>query len=317
MKNLNRKNATMKPRTRDVKSVSLESISPSGKLFIGLLFALPCLVVLYFATLWGLADIQAYRALKQESSWRDDASFSTKSLDRATSLMRDAVQLSPSNPEYRDRLAKFQMLNYRITTDDKLLTSAREHLLVSRKVRPQWSRNWTLFIEMKHLSGEIDNEFEEAIGRTIIYGPWEPDVLVTVARYGTRHYGSLTSDAQAKVIDAIRRGMISPSLRTPTNVADAAIAQRAFWDRSLAMQLHTMLISSQWDKSNVSEHQKLVIAAWHLLPTVQRKEISRKMAHYINQGYPMNFSLFDAINANLLLCPHLAKQHQPSSFCKT
>lgn len=177
---------------------------------IAVVMILPCLYVAWMALTWGIADRHANPAEQRLDDWAAGEPIIYEELSWAIAKTETAIEWAPNNPNYRDQLARLLLI--RLIREQDLVSgeSAKVHLLHSRQIRPEWPRNWALYINVKHNMAEADDALSEAIVTATGYGRWDPSLHRSVTEAGVAHYDKLTDDAKKAVIGNVQRSFNSP-----------------------------------------------------------------------------------------------------------
>jgi len=262
-----------------------------------------------------MADRAAYAANKVIEQWENSENRPRDMLTVAVDGTREAVVRAPNNPAYRDQLAKLLIYQFILDDDRSLGKEAKQHLLHSRSIRPQWPGNWAAYIELKYFLDETDPDLYKAIVQATNYGPWEPAVLQTVTRVGIARFKSMTPEAQTAVIANIQRGLTSRVRRVPDRIVSIMKQEVKGWTVALTQQIIIHLVSEAWPTHAHAAHVRLVLMWWPLLNSTQRQVLSIRMADAVSQSRGSTL-IMQVKKAGRLpqLCPMLPrKRFQP--FC--
>lgn len=182
-----------------------------------LLVTLPLTLSLLFATAvavsFGIADLYAYSPRQNLEHWQKSEKTPTESeLSSAIKNITSAISWQPKNAEYRDieaLLYYYQAVQLNQNNDlsgframvRKSVTSYR----LSTQLRPNWPYSWANLALMKASVQQFDDEYQLALNRAIVLGPWENVVNISVVEAGLMGWKELTSSTQITVVENIER----------------------------------------------------------------------------------------------------------------
>jgi hypothetical protein len=127
--------------------------------------------------------------------------------------LNTALKRFPNNPDYLDfagRLKILQVGQVGVMGAERreLLESAAGDFRQALVSRPLWPYSWANLLTVKDKLGQVDKEFNLALGRSAELGPWEPRVQLQVVESGLRYWSRLGSAerelVQQKVLDALK-----------------------------------------------------------------------------------------------------------------
>ena len=167
----------------------------------------------------GLADLRAFEARMLFRSWETARrNPSADELEQTVSRLQEAHALDPGQPNYLEDIARLDEL--RALPLEPGDASAREYLLhalgyerLAVRLRPGSPYTWTNVAVLKSRLSETDREFEAALRNAALLGPWEPEVQITLADIGFRHWNALTPETQAALRTNMARALHWQSTR--------------------------------------------------------------------------------------------------------
>jgi hypothetical protein len=172
-----------------------------------------------------LLVILAWALLRANAAWHFFAAqtiseplFETGNGDVAVfeatqSHLNTALKRFPNNPDYLDfagRLKILQVGQVGVMGAERreLLESAAGDFRQALAGRPLWPYSWANLLTVKDKLGQVDKEFNLALGRSAELGPWEPRVQLQVVDSGLRYWSRLGGAerelVQQKVLDALK-----------------------------------------------------------------------------------------------------------------
>lgn len=131
---------------------------------------------------WIVAQARLERSL--QLSWGDPGT--AESLGRLHETRAYALQESASKAELRQALAYFRR---------------------SALVRPTSPYSWANIAFTQSRLGNLDEDFDAAIGNAAVLGPWEPEVQIALADIGFRYWNRLPKATRDVIHQAIFRGL--------------------------------------------------------------------------------------------------------------
>ena len=151
----------------------------------------------------GLADLRAFEARMLFRSWESvRRSPSTEELELTESRLQEAHTLDPGQPNYLEDIARLDELRaLALASGDALageyLRRALGYERQAVRLRPGSPYTWANVAVLKSRLFEIDREFEAALRNAALLGPWEPEIQITLADLGLRHWNALTPETRA------------------------------------------------------------------------------------------------------------------------
>ncbi|MGB0664072.1 MAG: hypothetical protein ACPGMR_09825 [Pontibacterium sp.] len=158
------------------------------------------------------ADVAAYQVEYAIKGWLGERRTPTpEEIEKNLKQIEVALAWEPTNPNYLHQKGLLHIYDSLKSwgTDDFLpksqlaLTTYRE----ASRIRPMWPNTWARIAQVKAHQKVFDYEFERAIKNAVTYGPWEPQVHVTVGDAGMFGWHSLSPETQTLVAQNIYRGI--------------------------------------------------------------------------------------------------------------
>ncbi len=151
----------------------------------------------------GLADLRAFEVRMLFQAWetaRRQPSIAEWTL--AHNRAQEAHELDPRQPNYLEDIARLDEL--RVPPAKAGEAPAQEYLRQAlglqrqaARLRPGSPYTWANIALLKGRLAETDREFDAALRNAALLGPWEPEVQITLADVGFRHWNTLTPETQA------------------------------------------------------------------------------------------------------------------------
>lgn len=280
------------------------------------LLILPCIYLGWLAVNWGIADRHAYDAAHIMKRWKEDQQIAREPLETTLIETERAVALAPDHPDYRDQLARLLIYQSILDRQPHLLGEAKQHLLHSRTVRPGWPTNWALFIEVKHRLDEIDADFAAAIVNATHYGPWSPEVLQTISRFGVVNFAALPDEAKTAVIGNIARGLRSPVGAMPNRIVQLVEQQAEGWTVPFARRVITVLVDAPWQRRAYTAKTKLGLRLWPLFNDTQRDILTVNIvAATVDSPGNSLIKLIKQSGKLAVMCPRLPREKRFQRYC--
>jgi len=194
----------------------------------GLLLLAAALLVagIHAAAVRGLADVHYTRArLVLAAATQAGQVPGARELAEASSSLREAQRFEPANPlfvEQRARIAEWRALAMQGIVLQRGDPPARAALSDSlggwreaARMRPGSPYAWASIALLELRLGETGAEFQSALERAALYGPWEPPVQIAIADAGLAAWRRLAPAAQELVIANLERALLrqAPEVR--------------------------------------------------------------------------------------------------------
>ncbi len=277
-----------------------------------------CVGIAVVSVRWGLADYHADIAYQEMQSW-GDGDITDASWQRVHEQMMIANELAPGSAVYLHRLGRLSTIRMVMTPEQKeaLGQQALDYYERALLVRGQWPATWSALAMLKHVLGEHDARFEEAIANATRYGPWEPGVLRQIAIVGTASWAGLSESSKDDVLGNIERGLRTPSEDARVAVA-AAIKSNA--SGSVADLFHgvgEILVEQDWPSVNRLLLADLTLSYWQLFLPEHRRLLTPKVARVIAQSQnPALIKQLAASGRFRSICPYLPMDDKFVKLCK-
>ena len=184
--------------------------------FIAGMFILLLLICTVWSARTGIAAAHAYPAKNMLDQWRKQRLvLRQQDWHQLQSGLEQALVYDNTVPELLTDLgnAYESAVFYSPVGADSAHASrnlARQYYLQALSIRPGWPYSWTDLARIKYMLNEIDAEFYAALQNAVMLGPWEPQVQLTVAEIGLRHWDDINKETRQLVIRMINNGIYSP-----------------------------------------------------------------------------------------------------------
>ena len=175
--------------------------------------AITCLVILFWALLRANAAWHYFAAQTIAEPLFESGSGAAAVFEASEAHINIALQRFPNNPDYLDfegRLLILKSSQPGVMGAERraLLEAAAENFRQALTVRPLWPYSWVNLLATKDKLGQVDMEFNVALEKAAILGPWELVVQLQVVDSGLRYWGKLGRTerelVQQRVLDALK-----------------------------------------------------------------------------------------------------------------
>lgn len=169
----------------------------------------------YLAANWGLGDVKAYQARSMMDKWsKNPNSLDTASWQKAQQYLASALDYSPNNSEYlamQGNLYEWQALIKAREPVEKLndYKVALDYYRRALHLRPAFAYYWANIAVVKSMLGEVDEEFYQAVDRSLVLGAWEPGVQLKIADATLGVWYLLDKNGWAKLLANVEKGLQS------------------------------------------------------------------------------------------------------------
>jgi hypothetical protein len=144
----------------------------------------------------GAADLIAFgprHALELADSARTVPDGARRQLERA-------LELDGGNAQHHDYLARWHW-------GKGQHREALDHYRASTRLRPGWPYAWAGIAITKQRLGEIDKEFDTAVGNAARLGSWEPPVQLALAEVAMKSALPLSPEARRAALGAMSNAL--------------------------------------------------------------------------------------------------------------
>ncbi len=146
-------------------------------------------------------DTGAQRLKLNEADWQ-----------QAQSRLERALALTPGDAGLTEDLGRLhEIRTQRLPATSPAVPAelklALDYLRRSLRVRPTSPYTWANIAIVKSRQGALDAEFQQAIARAALLGPWEPDVQLALADIGFRNWKQLPATTRATIQANLQRGL--------------------------------------------------------------------------------------------------------------
>ncbi len=284
-------------------------------LLVGVTF---CLGIAVVSVRWGLADYHADIAYQEMQSW-GDGDISDASWLRVQEQMEIANELAPGNGVYLHRLGRLVTIRIVIQPEQKegLGRQGLDYFERALLVRRQWPATWSELAMLKHLLGEHDARFEEAIAKATKYGPWEPGVHRQITIVGTDSWQGLSDSTRLDVLGNIERGLSSPSKGASAAVVTAIKSSSPRVAVEFVQSLGGILVKIEWLNKNQPVLADLAVTYWDIFTPPQRRSLTAKVAEVIAlTGDPLLIKQLEESGSVSSFCPYLPMDDKFTQLCE-
>lgn len=153
-----------------------------------------------------------------KTAWHDTSRVPRdQELNEGFKLGYRALEREPASADYRFMLASmhaWREKGLRLWPDQAAAETEKvvENLKAALARRPSWFEAWILLALVKFQAGDVDQQLEAAVEKSIETGPYETSVQHGLAYIGPRLHGRLTPDLRARVVDVMRSSLHNPNI---------------------------------------------------------------------------------------------------------
>lgn len=155
-----------------------------------------------------IADLMAMEGRYQSEAWERSPGDSALWSQAFTNL-HTALRFDPTNPSVMEDLGHlYDQRAVRAGSGAVVQSFTHESLAYFRAAaqrRPVSPYVWSNIAVVKFHSGELDQEFSNALQRAVTLGPWEPIIQLTVADIGLGAWDKLGPATRKAVVEQIQR----------------------------------------------------------------------------------------------------------------
>lgn len=169
--------------------------------------------VIYSAVRFGAAELISLAARRSMQDWeyakQSPLATQVESVARQLELARFLASDDPRNHEDIARLSLVRAGLPDVTLAEKKsqLQLGMSEIRIAIALRPVSPYSWTILLLIKRELGEFDAEFRHALHRSVELGPWEPDLLTTLADVGLSAWTEMPAAEQALIQQVFVRGL--------------------------------------------------------------------------------------------------------------
>ena len=183
--------------------------------FIGIPLVIVLTALAVFSLRWGLASLDLWRATEiMHQLISSEAPMRSKSvlLEQGMQRLDHAQKFGGDHPDLFDKRGQFyhwQAMNLAVVGRDRseLLSLASEQYREALKMRPLWPYFWANLVVAKAEWGIFDQEFRQAVRRTVETGPWEPRVQLQLIRVDFIEQQHLDRRSRERIDEMLQRAM--------------------------------------------------------------------------------------------------------------
>ncbi len=173
------------------------------------------LFLIFSAVRFGAAEflsVEAHESMLELDFARQPPSAAQ--LEAVARQLEIALFFAGENPGPHEDIAYLSLMRAAlpdISPDEKKaqLQIGMSGLRTAIAVRPVSPYSWTLMLFVKRELGEFDAEFFHALRRSVELGPWEPELLESLADVGLSDWNEMPAAEQTLIRQVFVRGMKS------------------------------------------------------------------------------------------------------------
>lgn len=179
-------------------------------LWVSILFAA---FVLIAAIRFGIAELFSLSANQTMQGWKlSPQAPSNTEIESVASQLNIARFLSGNDPVHHENIARLNLIRAAlpdVNPDEKksLLQRGLSEIHTAIALRPVSPYSWTILLLIKRDLGEFDAEFIHALHRAVELGPWEPELLTSLAGVGLSAWTAMPAAEQALIQQVFVRGI--------------------------------------------------------------------------------------------------------------
>lgn len=171
------------------------------------------LFLLFSGARIGIAELYSLSARTTMESWDPERRFpGSAEIEAVQQQLEFARDLSISDPEHHESIARLRLVRAAapgISDGEKSqqLQAGLDEIRTAIALRPVSPYSWTILLMLKRDLGEFDSEFLHALHRAVELGPWEPDLLVSLADVGLTAWPKVPLEEQDLIQHIFVRGL--------------------------------------------------------------------------------------------------------------
>ncbi|MDO8311839.1 MAG: hypothetical protein Q7T25_07860 [Sideroxyarcus sp.] len=169
--------------------------------------------VLISAARFGAAELFSLNALHSIESWKSaKLPPSAMQIESVARQFETARFFADGNPDHHENIARMHLLRAALpdvssAAKGMQLSLGLAEIRTAIAQRPVSPYSWTILLLLKRELGEFDAEFRFALHRAVELGPWEPELLTSLADIGLSAWDALPAAEQAIIQQVFVRGM--------------------------------------------------------------------------------------------------------------
>ena len=203
----------------------MESLAKKSLLWVAVAILLFVIVSAARSVAAELFSLAASRTMQGWESVRQSPSVAqVESVARRFEFARFMANDDPVHHENIARLSLLRAALPDVTPAERksLLQLGMSEIRTAIALRPVSPYSWTILLLIKRELDEFDAEFRHALHRAVELGPWEPELLTSLADVGLSAWVKMPAAKQALIQQVFVRGME----RQSNLMRDVALAHR-------------------------------------------------------------------------------------------
>jgi tetratricopeptide (TPR) repeat protein len=164
-------------------------------------------VVIYFASTFGIANINYSKAYNQLVAWGkfNPRTVEQEKYDDTLNAINRALELHPNYAHYYVIQGKTFEWGERFktqgdTTQKSMLLQAKYSYAKATELRPSWPESWIGLIVVKVLLEEFDDELSNYIANANSYAPYSERLNLILSKFLFQHWSKLKPDLIRQLI---------------------------------------------------------------------------------------------------------------------
>lgn len=188
----------------------METLGKKSLIWVAVAFLL---FVLVSAVRFGAAELFSLNARLSIQGWEfAQQSPSVAQVESVARKLAIARFLADDDPGHHENIARLSLV--RASLPDVPLAERKSQLQLGISeihtaiaLRPVSPYSWTILLLIKRDLGEFDAEFRHALHRAVELGPWEPELLTSLADVGLSAWKEMPAAEQTLIQQVFVRGM--------------------------------------------------------------------------------------------------------------
>jgi len=169
--------------------------------------------VLVAAIRFGIAEMFSLSANQTMQDWKlAPQPPSVNEIESVASQLDAARFLAGNNPVHHENIARLDLIRADLPDVNpgekkSYLRLGLSEIHTAITLRPVSPYSWTILLLIKRDLGEFDAEFIHALHRAVELGPWEPELLTSLADVGLSAWTAMPAAEQALIQQVFVRGI--------------------------------------------------------------------------------------------------------------
>jgi hypothetical protein len=130
-----------------------------------------------------------------------------EALDRFHEQVNAAYEIAPADPAARELLGVLDVRRAVVHGSQEYLAEADVHFVSALAARPTSAYTWVNYATARYAVGDTGPQFETALRRASILGPYEPEVQRDVALYGLAVWSEVALETRKAIDSMIANGV--------------------------------------------------------------------------------------------------------------